>query len=51
MIAPQHGSLITDKQIIRCVFERLTALKGVGIDAIVKDDYDFDFGDLRERFK
>ena len=51
MIAPQHGSLITDKEIIRYVFERLTALKGVGIDAIVKDDYDFDFGDLRERFK
>jgi flavorubredoxin len=51
MIAPQHGSLIDDKEIIRYVFERLTALRGVGIDAIVKDGYDFDFGDLRKRFK
>jgi hypothetical protein len=51
MIAPQHGSVINDKKIIRYVFEQLTNLKGVGIDAIVKDDYDFDFGDLRKRFK
>jgi flavorubredoxin len=51
MIAPQHGSVINDKKIIRYVFEQLTNLKGVGIDAIVKDDYDFKFGDLRERFK
>ncbi len=51
MIAPQHGSLIKDKDIIRYVFERLITLEGVGIDAIVKDDYDFGFGDLREQFK
>jgi flavorubredoxin len=51
MIAPQHGSVIKDKAIMRYVFEQLASLKGVGIDAIVKDDYDFNFSDLRERFK
>ena len=51
MIAPQHGSVIKDKAIIRYLFEQLTTLKGVGIDAMVKDGHNFNFGDLRERFK
>lgn len=51
MIAPQHGSVISDKEIMRCVFERLAALEGVGIDAIVEDDYDFNLGELMQRFK
>lgn len=51
MIAPQHGSVINDKQIMHYVFEQLSKLKGVGIDAIVEDGFDFNFGDLKERFR
>jgi flavorubredoxin len=51
MIAPQHGSVINDKQIMRYVFEQLSTLKGVGIDALVEDGFDFTFGDLKERFR
>ena len=51
MIAPQHGSVINDKQIMRYVFEELSTLKGVGIDALVEDGFDFTFGNLKERFK
>ena len=49
-IAPQHGSIIKDKEIMRCVLERLASLEGVGIDAIVDDGYEFDFGNLKSRF-
>ncbi len=51
MIAPQHGSIINDKETIRYVFERLSTLEGVGIDGIVADDYVFNSDHLRERFK
>ncbi|MEJ2099439.1 MAG: MBL fold metallo-hydrolase [Desulfobacterales bacterium] len=51
VIAPQHGSVINDKEIMRYVFEQLIALKGVGIDALVEDGTNFNFGDLKERFK
>jgi flavorubredoxin len=51
MVAPQHGSIITDREIMRYVFGLLTRLREVGIDGIVEDDYTFDFGNLKERFK
>jgi flavorubredoxin len=50
-IAPQHGSIIDNKKIMRYVFAQLATLKGVGIDGIIEDDYDFDSAKLRERFE
>ncbi|UCF92170.1 MAG: MBL fold metallo-hydrolase [Desulfobacterales bacterium] len=50
-LAPQHGSIIIDKEIMRYVFELLSALADIGIDGIVSDDYAFNFGNLKERFK
>jgi len=38
-IAPQHGSVITDKKLVQKVFELLAGLKGVGIDALEEDGY------------
>jgi hypothetical protein len=51
MIAPQHGSIINNKETLRYVFELLATLKGVGIDGIVEGDYRFNFGKIRQRFK
>jgi len=51
MIAPQHGSIISDKEIMHAVFQGLATLEEVGIDGIVNDDYAFNSGHLRERFK
>ena len=50
-IAPQHGSIIDNKEIMRYVFELLATLKGVGIDGIIEDDYDFNSEKLRKRFE
>jgi flavorubredoxin len=50
-IAPQHGSIIDNKEIMRYVFELLASLKGVGIDGIIEDDYDFNSDKLRKRFE
>jgi flavorubredoxin len=50
-IAPQHGSIIDNKEIMRYVFELLATLKGVGIDGIIEDDYDFNSDKLRQRFE
>jgi flavorubredoxin len=50
-IAPQHGSIINDKEIIAYVFELLATLKGVGIDGIIEDDYEFNSDNLRKRFE
>ena len=50
-IAPQHGSVITDKREMRYVFKLLTSLVDVGIDGIVEDNYPFNFGNLDQRFK
>ena len=50
MIAPQHGSIINDNEIMRYVFELLTSLEDVGIDGLVKDSYEFDFSNLKSRF-
>ena len=35
-IAPQHGSVICEKEDIRFLYDRLYHLKGVGIDGIIK---------------
>jgi flavorubredoxin len=49
IIAPQHGSIINDRQVIRYVFEQLINLTDVGIDGLISDDYAFDFDKLRKR--
>jgi flavorubredoxin len=49
IIAPQHGSIIDDRKIIRYVFEQLINLADVGIDGLIDDDYAFNFDKLRER--
>jgi flavorubredoxin len=51
MIAPQHGSIIKDKETLRYVFEVLATLKGVGIDGIIDDDYTFNLDKIKQRFK
>lgn len=50
-IAPQHGSIIEDKQEMTYIFKLLTSLDDVGIDRIVEGNYHFNFGSLDERFK
>jgi len=50
ILAPQHGSIITDRRIIQKVFELLADLQGVGIDALVQDGYRLDAGRIRKRF-
>ena len=50
MIAPQHGSIISDKKHIPFVIEQLIALKQVGIDGIVEKNHQFNFDNLKERF-
>jgi flavorubredoxin len=50
MIAPQHGSIIKDKEIMRYVLEQLASLDDVGIDGIVEDSYEFDYSSLKSRF-
>jgi flavorubredoxin len=51
MIAPQHGSIIKDKEIMRYVFELLATLEGVGIDGVIGDDYIFNLDKIKQRFK
>lgn len=46
-IAPQHGPMIHRRQDILLLFERLLALRGVGIDRIVGDRAFSDLGDTR----
>ena len=48
-LAPQHGSIITDRNIMRYIFEQLISQKDIGIDRIVEDEKDLDFSNLRER--
>ena len=43
VIAPQHGSIITDPDLQRYVFEKLTRLEEVGVDALVSDSHQFNF--------
>ena len=48
-LAPQHGSIITDRNIMRYIFEQLISQKDIGIDRIFEDEKDLDFSNLRER--
>lgn len=49
-IAPQHGSILTDRNIMRFVFEQLISQNDIGIDGIIEDEKILDFSNLRERF-
>ena len=49
-IAPQHGSIIDNQEIMRCVIERLSTLEDVGIDGIVEGGYAFNSDKIRKRF-
>ena len=44
ILAPQHGSIIDDEDIIKYVFKLLTSLIDVGIDGTIDEAYQFDFG-------
>jgi len=46
MIAPQHGSLMSDATVIAHVIHQLTSLQDVGIDKIIGNDFDFNFNHL-----
>ena len=50
-IAPQHGSIIDNKEILRLAFEALATLKEVGIDGIIEDDYEFNSAKLEKWFE
>jgi flavorubredoxin len=50
IIAPQHGSIIKDKEFIRFIFEHLSALEQVGIDGVVDAEHEFDYSGFRKRF-
>ena len=50
-IAPQHGSIITDRNIMRYIFELLISEKDIGIDRIIEDENTLHFSSLRERFE
>lgn len=41
MIAPQHGSILSDKKVINYILKRITSLKDIGIDGIIGNDYHF----------
>lgn len=43
IIAPQHGSIITERKLQDYIFSRLAALDDVGVDALVKDNHKFNF--------
>ena len=49
IIAPQHGSIINDKVIIRHVFGLLGSLGNVGIDEIIDKDYEPDLSSFDQR--
>jgi hypothetical protein len=49
MIAPQHGSIINDREVMRYVFEQLINLTDVGIDGLIDNHYAFNFDKLTER--
>jgi flavorubredoxin len=42
ILAPQHGSIIDDEDIIQYIFNLLASIKDVGIDGIIDADYQFD---------
>ena len=50
MVAPQHGSVITDQKSLQKVFGLLAGLKGVGIDALVEEGYRINPERIQKRF-
>ena len=48
IIAPQHGSVIKDKETIKYVFRVLGSIENVGIDGIINEDYTPDFTNFVE---
>ena len=50
MVAPQHGSIITDPKVVQKLFELLAGLKGVGIDAFVEDGFRLSLERIQKRF-
>ena len=51
MIAPQHGSILSDEKTVGYIFERLACLKDIGIDGIIEDDHEFDFSNFTVRLE
>jgi flavorubredoxin len=51
IIAPQHGSVITDKKLVQKVFELLAGLRGVGIDALEEDGYRLALERIKKHFE
>ena len=49
ILAPQHGSIIEDEDIIEYVFKLLTSLIDVGIDGTIGEAYQFDFGKFEKK--
>ena len=49
IIAPQHGSVINDKETIRHVLGLLGSLENVGIDEIISEDCEPDFSSFDQR--
>jgi flavorubredoxin len=49
ILAPQHGSIIDDEDIIQYVFKLLASLKDVGIDGTIDEAYQFDFGKFGQK--
>ena len=49
ILAPQHGSIISDEDIIQYVFKLLASLKEVGIDGTIDEAYQFDFGKFGQK--
>jgi len=47
ILAPQHGSIIDDKEIIEYIFKLLASLQDVGIDSIIDEAYQFECGALK----
>jgi flavorubredoxin len=47
ILAPQHGSIIDDKEIIEYIFKLMASLKDVGIDGLIDEAYQFEYGALK----
>lgn len=47
ILAPQHGSIIDDKEIIEYILKLLASLQDVGIDSIIDEAYQFEYGALK----
>jgi hypothetical protein len=44
ILAPQHGSIINDEDILQYVFNLLASLQDVGIDGKLDEGHKFDYG-------